>query len=321
METAIVTTHPFGNNSDKPIKAIESIVDKVLYNPYKRKMTTEEHAEFLLQTKPNYIIAGTEAYNENNLSLCDNLKIISRVGIGIDAIDLDECKKRGIVVCNTPDAMSNAVAELVILQTLNMLRKVQNVSTGMIGRGEWNRYVGRELSGCLVGIIGFGRIGKLVYNKIGSLTDNKILINDIEPKALIETIQAVPSSLNDIYAKCDIITIHIPLRDQKVNNYHFIGKKELEMMKPDVRLLNLSRGGIINEEDLYAWLKENKKACAAIDTFEKEVYTGKLKSLGNAYLTPHLGSCTLQARDAMEMGAVNNLERYILNYDIKDRVV
>ena len=321
MDTAIVTTHPFGNNDDKPIKAIEGIVDRVHYNPYERKMTSEEHYSMLKHYDPHYIIAGTEAYTKKNLKYCKRLKMISRVGIGIDAIDLEECKKRGIIVCNTPGAMSNAVAELVILQVLNMLRKVQNVSTDMIDRGGWNRYVGRELSGCLVGIIGFGRIGKLVNHKISGLTDNKILINDIDPRQLIDTIQAVPSSLHDIYTKCDIITIHIPLRDQTVDNYHFIGKKELALMKPNVRLLNLSRGGIINENDLYSWLKSHKKACAAIDTFEKEVYNGKLVELGNVYLTPHLGSCTTQAREAMEMGAVKHVEQHILNYDITERVV
>ena len=321
METAIVTTHPFGNNNKKPVDEVKKLVDNVVFNPYKRKLTPIEHCSMLEQCDPDYIIAGTEGYNKDNLGLCPKLKLISRVGIGIDSIDLDECSKRGIVVCNTPDAMSNAVAELVILQTLNMLRKVQNISVGMVDRNEWNRYVGRELAGCVVGIIGFGRIGKLVYHKMGSLTNNKILINDIEPRKLIETIQAVPSSLTDIYTKCDIITIHIPLRDQIVNNYHFITKKELSLMKKDVRLLNLSRGGIINEDHLYNWLKKNKKACAAIDTFEKEVYNGKLKKLGNVYLTPHLGSCTLQAREAMEMGAINNLERFILNYDIMDRIV
>jgi len=234
---------------------------------------------------------------------------------------LEQCKERGIVVTNTPDAPSNAVAELTILQMLNMLRKVQNVSEDLSKQEKWNRYIGRELRSCVIGVIGMGRIGKLVVEKLYTLSRNKILINDIDPNKLYENIQVSPTTICKIFNECDIITIHIPLNDGKINNKNFVCKHELEMMKPDVRILNMSRGGIINEEDLCNWLKENKKACAAIDCFENEVYRGKLTKLGNAYLTPHLGSCTVDSRNAMETEASENVMDHIFSRHIKNRVV
>jgi len=319
MSKILVTTSPFGKTSERPKALLQS--HDVVYNDMERKHTQDELCKILSSVNPDYIIAGTEKYDRNTLCSCKNLKMISRVGIGVDGIDFDCCKERGIVVSNTPDAPSNAVAELTILQMLNMLRKVQNVSTALSKQDKWNRYIGRELRSCVVGVVGMGRIGKLVVDKMSSLSRNKILINDIDPNTLYENIQVAPATIYKIFDECDIITIHIPLNDGKINNKGFICKHELGMMKPDVRLLNMSRGGIINEDDLYNWLKENKKACAAIDCFENEVYRGKLTKLGNAYLTPHLGSCTVDSRNAMETEASQNVIDHIMDREIKNRVV
>jgi len=314
MLNIMVTTYPFGHNNKKPVELLKEIDCKVFYNDFKRKYTKGELIRFLLNIQPEIIIAGTEKYDKDTLDNNPNLKMISRVGIGIDGIDLKECKKRGIIVTNTPEAPSNAVAELTVLQILNMLRKIQNVSEDLLRREKWNRYIGRELKNCLVGIIGLGRIGTLVAHKLGSIvTNNKIWLNDIDPKKCFEYGNYMPMPLNEILKKCDIITIHIPLQDDisKVNNHNLIGKKELSIMKDNVRLLNLSRGGIINEGELYIWLKKHRKACVALDSFESEPYNDILRTLGNAYLTPHIGSCTIESRLEMEVGAVENVEAFI----------
>jgi len=316
----IITTYPFGHVNREPIELLNSIEAKFLTNSKKRKYTREEHLQVLRESNPHIIIAGTEKYDKEALDIAKNLKLISRVGIGLDSVDLEECKKRDIIVTYTPDAPSNAVAELTICQMLNMLRKVQNVSTDM-QNDKWNRYIGREIKNCTVGIIGYGRIGKILYRILDSF-ECKIVVHDIE---WTDKLRPLPSwqkvSKNDILNHCDIISIHIPLKDEKIDNHDYITKRELYMMKENVRLLNISRGGIINEGDLYEWLKESPKATVAIDTFNEEPYRDKLANMGNAYLTPHLGSCTEQSRLDMEYGAAKAVSDYIHKQPLRNRVV
>lgn len=242
------------------------------------------------------------------------LKLIIKRGIGVDNFDLEYCKQKGIIVCNTPDAPSNAVAELTIMQMINMLRKAQNVSEQVIRKEKWNRYIGRELKDCSVGIIGMGRCGSCVDDILKGFNVWP-LYNDIS-----DTMHS-NSSVQSILVECDIITLHIPLTDKNIDNTNFIGKKELEMMKPNVRLLNMSRGGIINEEDLYNWLKVNKKACVALDSYSEEAYEGKLCELGNVYLTPHLGSCTETSKKAMLDEAEDIKKMFLSNGKVRNRVV
>lgn len=309
----IVTTYPFGCHDISPIKKLKESFknDNIYFNKKGSKYSTDELHEILIKNKPDLIIAGTENYGETELNLVPNLKAISRVGIGIDNIDLKECKKRGVKVFNTPSAPTNAVAELTICQILNMLRKIQNVSNDMLEREKWNRYIGRELRSCSVGVIGCGRVGLRIIDMLSVFSVREIFIFDIVPSKMFSKINVIPTSMDNLLKKSDVITIHVPLKDEIVNNKNFITLKDLNSMKPNVRLLNMSRGGIINEEDVIKWLSNHPKATYAVDTFINEPYSDKLLKLGNAYPTPHLGSCTIKSRNQMENGAVDNLINFI----------
>ncbi len=321
----VVTTSPFGANSEEPMKLLDCGMSTVVKNSVGRKFSRQEHLDFIGIHNPHIIVAGTEIYDKAALDMAPDLKLISRVGIGTDGIDFEECRKRGIIVCNTPNAPSNAVAELAIMQMLNMLRKIQNVSEDMHRRDKWNRYIGRELKSCRVGIIGMGRCGKIVCKLLEQfecvIDLNDINLDTIEYRDLVDYVNCYTRTKEEIFKNCDIITIHIPLKDETIDNHDFITRKELDMMKPGVRLLNLSRGGIINEKDLFEWLKDNPKACCAVDAFEKEPYFAELSKLGNAYLTPHIGSCTIQSRYDMETQAAQQVNNYIYKNDIQNRVV
>ncbi len=290
----IVTTYPFNAKSNLELSL----------NTLKRKYTENELINVLKKENPDIIIAGTENYNKEVLDNAPNLKLISRVGVGFDNIDFNETNKRNIIVTYTPDAPSNAVAELTICQMLNLLRKVPTVNK------TWNRYIGRELSDCNVGIIGYGRIGSLVANKLNRFNTN-IYINDIDKNVMNRAkvySSAIPIEKNDLFEVCDIITIHIPLNS---NNVNYITKKELSLMKKDVCLINTSRGGILNENDVFNWLNNNENVSAAIDVFETEPYDGILNQCKNAYLTPHIGSCTTTSRNDMERSAIIEVENFI----------
>ena len=144
----LVTTNPFGKIDLKPKEMLKKF-GEVDYNNLGRKYSQKEIQEKLKKYDPEIIIAGTEEYDKETLNLCKSLKIISRVGIGVDNLDLKECKKRKIAIANTPDEPSNGVAELTIGHMINLLIKIPDMNEDL-KKGIWNRYIGKDLSECVV---------------------------------------------------------------------------------------------------------------------------------------------------------------------------
>ena len=311
----LVTTFPFGSLDSTPCRLLEG--HDVEYNDVFRKLNADELKMRLLRARPNIIIAGTEPYTKEVLDLIPDLWLISRVGIGVDGIDLVECESRGIWVVNTPDAPSNAVAELTVCQMINMLRWVRYADANM-RLGYWTRYIGRDLRECDVGVIGCGRIGRLVVEKLQGLKPRRIFVNDIIPERAVGLPRAEPESKAAIFAGCDVITLHIPYDEA---NHHYVSEREFRLMQDDATLINTSRGKIVDEVALYHWLREHGDAAAAIDVFAEEPYSGDLLDLSNAYLTPHLGSCTEKSRFDMEVGAVDAVLDFIERKELSNRVV
>lgn len=302
-----ISTHPFGSVSPEPIEQLEAHNIKLTLNPYFRKIRYEE----LLEQLPKYdaLIAGTEKIDKGILDACPNLKIISRVGIGLDGIDFDEVKKRNIRLTYTPDAVSQAVAELTIGNMLNISRFIPQTHISVIN-GDWQRKIGFEIFGKTIGIIGFGRVGQRVAKMLQGFSC-KILINDIAPdEEIIAKYNGELCSKEHIYKNAEIITLHLPKTPLTAN---LINEKTLKHMSTKTCLINTSRGGIINESDLYFALKHKTICSAAIDVFEMEPYSGPLCQLENIILTAHSGSCSVEARRAMEKGASDEILRFIQN--------
>lgn len=310
----MVTTYPFGIVDPKALELLEW--HDVRTNDLKRKFTLDEVRERLVEFQPDIIIAGTEKYSPELLDELPNLKMISRVGIGYDSVPLGECAKRNIVVTYTPDAPSNAVAELTMGQMINMLRHVQIVDRNMRA-DKWTRMVGREIMHCNIGVIGCGRIGTLVCEKLVAYRPNRILVNDIIESKALALAGTEFTTYKEIFTECDVVTVHIPYSEA---NHHFVDAEYLEMMKSNACLVNMSRGGIVDEEALEAKLRENPDFCASIDTFETEPYTGTFIELPNAFLTPHLGSCSEASRRGMEVGASEEVVRFINGDDQLNRL-
>ncbi|MFH0779314.1 MAG: NAD(P)-dependent oxidoreductase [Parcubacteria group bacterium] len=313
----LVTIHPFGISREETQKSLQGF--DVIYNEKGRKYTGDELKDILQKINPDIIIAGTEKYSADILDLCPNLKMISRAGVGVDAIDLMECHKRKIIVTYTPDVASHAVAELTIGQMLNCLRFVQKAS------GQWQRLIGKSIKDCVVGVFGYGRIGKEVVKKLQSLEPQKILINDINNLTLLDLPQANLATKEEIIRNSDIITFHIPLIEPALfpayNNQNFFAAEELLKLKSDSIIINTSRGGIINESDLFDWLSCHPEGRAAVDVFCEEPYAGALRNLDNAYLTPHIGSCTEKCRYDMEVGAVKEVLAFTGGGEFVNRLV
>ncbi len=297
----LISSRSFGKINPRAIKLLkEEGLDPVL-NPYGRKLNEKELLNLI--DGAIAIIAGTENITAKVISDANQLKVISRYGGGLDNIDLKTAHEKGILVFNTPDTPTIAVAELTLSLILNLLKKISKVDRDI--RGDlWKPEIGNLLSGKTVGTIGLGRIGKKLVQLLTPFNVN-ILAYEIKPdKAFVTNYNIDLVTLNTLLHKSEIVTIHVPLTEQ---TRHIIGKKELTTMKENAILINTARGGLVDEKALYDSITNGMIAGAAIDTFEEEPYMGKLKELDNVILTPHIGTYTVETRKHMEIEAAKNL--------------
>jgi D-3-phosphoglycerate dehydrogenase len=315
MCKVLITTVPFGNKNQLPINLLKRNGFEYLINPAGKKLTEDELAD--LVTDFDVIIAGTEPITKKVIDRASNLKMISRVGIGLDSVDLLEAKKQNIAVSYTPDAPAPAVAELTVGMMLTLLRSV-HVSNSQMHLGDWHRYFGRRLSEVTIGIIGVGRIGQGILEHLTGFGSPKILVNDISIKDKIQDRYNVEwSDKEEIYKRSDIVTLHLPLTAETKN---MITESHLLSMKTDAIIINTSRGGIINEGDLYKVMQSGHLSGAAIDVFDNEPYDGDLNKIERCLLTAHMGSMSIDCRTRMEIEATEEAVRFLTGKTLKGLV-
>lgn len=306
MPKALITTVPFANKNRLPLELLEAAGVEYLINPLGRKLKESEVEE--MAAACDVIIAGTEPITDKVMARATKLKFISRVGIGLDSIDLLAAARRGIHVSYTPDAPSPAVAELTIGLMLSLLRSV-HVANAQLHRGEWHRHFGRRISEVTIGIIGVGRIGRRVLRRLSSFGTPRILVNDLHPDTkLVPELKLEWVDKDEIYRQADVISLHVPLT---VNTKDMIRAEHLRLMKPDALLINTSRGGVINELALAEALKSGHLGGAAVDVFEQEPYIGPLADIERCLLTSHMGSMSVDCRTRMEIEATEEAVRFL----------
>jgi len=310
----LVSTFPFAQTDPKAAELIVKQGWELEFNPYGRKITPQELK--IMLTGVDALIAGTEKLNKETLELANNLKLISRVGIGLDGIDWKEIKRRKIEVAYTPEAPTLSVAELTLGFILDLSRGITNTTINMRNR-VWERYSGMELTGKTVGIIGLGRIGKTLVRLLKPF-NCKILVNDIKAdEEFIKKNNLTLAKKEVIYKEADFVTLHVPLTKLTRN---LINEEVFKLMKKDAFLINDSRGPVVSEKALYKALKQDQIKGAAIDVYEKEPYSGILCELNNIILTSHMGSCSEESRRAMEIGAAQAVVDFFTGTPLKNRV-
>ena len=315
MYKALITTVPFGDKNTYPLDLLDDNNIEYLINPLNKKLTEDELVS--LVSDFDVIIAGTEQISDKVMEKASNLKMISRVGIGLDSVNLLAAKKRNIQVSYTPDAPAPAVAELTIGMMLMLLRSV-HVSNSQMHSGEWYRFFGRRLSEVTIGIICIGRIGQGVLEHLKGFGSPKILVNDISVKDDISNRFNVEwSSKEEIYKQSDIVSLHLPLTGKTKN---MIKRDHLFSMKKDAIIINTSRGGIINESDLYKVMQSGHLSGAAIDVFDNEPYSGDLKRIERCLLTAHMGSMSVDCRSRMEIEATEEAVRFLTGKPLRGLV-
>lgn len=238
-----------------------------------------------------------------------NLKIIGRAGVGLDNIDVKAARERGIEIVNSPEASTISVAELVFGSLISLIRHIHHAHLSVI-RGKWerNKFIGNELYGKSLGIIGFGRIGKEVAMRARAF-GMKIIVYD--PAITVEDTRefnAEYSDLDNLLKNSDIVTLHIPLTEKTRN---LIDERKIELMKDGAIIVNIARGGVVSEDALYRALKDGKLRGAVLDVYECEpIENSPLCSLDNVVLTPHLGASTDEAQINAGLVVVEKIKNF-----------
>lgn len=307
MNSILVTPRGYARYGSEARKILESQGYHMDINDTGKPLSREVFEE--KAKKSVGMIVGVEECNEELLKECKDLKAIVKFGVGTDNIDLDACKKLGIKVGRCVGTNSNAVAEYTIGMMFNCSRYLSSNSIS-VKKGSWDKPTGLELTGKNIGVIGFGNIGKQVArmaNGIGMVVHAYDLFEI--PDEILKKYGATQTSIENILKTCDYISIHVPLTDETKD---MISSEQFKMMKNTAILVNASRGGIVNELDLYNALKNNEIFACASDVFtteppKQEGWIKELIAMDNFVLTAHIGSRSKES----EINTVNEATRVI----------
>ena len=296
---------------DKDI-ALE-VLDKldVLYDP-----TLVDDRAGLLETLAEaraIIVRNRTQVDSELLDHAPNLKVVGRLGVGLDNIDLAACKARNVVVCPATGANDVAVAEYAITAALILLRGVWSASDRMVA-GEWPRtdLMGREMSGKRLGLIGFGSIARQVAARAAALG---MPVSAFDPYLAADDpawSDVHSSTLADLAADCDVISVHVPLTEE---TRHLIGVEFIGRMRAGAILINTARGGVVDESALIEALREGRLGGAALDVFESEPLDGEsgaaFAGVPNVLLTPHIAGITEEANQRVSLVTAQNVLKHL----------
>jgi D-3-phosphoglycerate dehydrogenase / 2-oxoglutarate reductase len=286
----------FGETDASPLERLREQGLVIIDNPFRRKLAKNELIE-LLGADVVGLLAGLEPLDREVLS-SSRLKVVSRVGSGMSNVDQVAAHELGIIVCSTPNGPTESVAELTIGCMLNLIRMVPQMDAAL-HRGEWTKKIGFLLEGKTVVIAGYGRIGRRVAELLVPFRARTIVVDPFLTRGADEPLEIM--ALQDALPLADILTMHAS------GNERILGEDEFGLLKKGAFLLNVARGGLIDEKLLARALRSGAVAGAWLDAFAAEPYSGELSGFPNVILTPHVGSYTAECRRQMETEAVENL--------------
>jgi len=260
-------------------------------------MTPEQLID-IIGSYDGLIIRSATKVTPEVLDAAKNLKVIGRAGIGVDNVDKETASAKGIIVMNTPGGNTTTTAEHAISMMMAMCRQIPQ-ATASVRAGKWEKkkFMGMELYGKTLGVVGIGRIGSIVVKRARGLEMRVIaydpfISNDAADKLGVELV-----SLDELYARADVISVHTPMTKE---TKHMIGSEAFDKMKKGVKIVNCARGGIIDETALAEAVKDGKVAGAALDVFENEPPgDSPLLKLDEVIFTPHLGASTSEAQESV----------------------
>ena len=245
------------------------------------------------------------------IEAADKLKVVGRAGIGLDNVDIPAASKRGIVVMNAPDGNATTAAEHAIAMMMALTRNIPQATASMKdGKWEKKRFMGREVTGKTLGIVGIGRIGGIVADRAKGLHMKVIAFDPHMPKELVDKLGVELVSLEELCKRADYISIHVPFTKETKN---IISADKIALMKKEAMFIDCARGGVVDEEALYQALAAGQIAGAALDVFAVEPTTREtpLLSLDNFICTPHLGASTAEAQENVAVVIAEQIADYL----------
>lgn len=247
----------------------------------------------------------------------DKLKVVARAGIGLDNVNIDAASRRGIVVMNTPEGNVITTAEHVIAMMLALSRNIPQADSSVkAGKWEKSRFRGREVSHKVLGIIGIGRIGRIVADRAKGLKMNVIAYDPYISPEVVEKLGIKGVSLDELFARSDYITIHTPMTKETRS---LLNADAFKKMRKGVFVINCARGGIVNEQDLYDAIQSGVVAGAALDVFTQEPpRDNPLLSLDQVVATPHLGASTDEAQENVAIAVAEQVTEYLKRGTIRN---
>ena len=251
-------------------------------------------------------ICGGDQFTERVLDSAPQLKVISKWGTGIDAIDVAAATRLGIKVCNTPDAFTDCVADSTLGYILNFARRLYEMDQD-IRSGQWIKRDAVTLRECTLGVVGVGNIGRAVVRRAVAFGMTVAGYDPVPlPEAFLAETGLKPLSLPELLKSSDFVTLHCDLNS---TSYHLIDREQFELMRPGAYLINTSRGAVINEPALVAALRSGKIAGAALDVFETEPLLSDtpLRHIDNCLLAPHNANSGLAAKKRVHQSTIKNL--------------
>ncbi|MFI7121892.1 phosphoglycerate dehydrogenase [Amycolatopsis sp. NPDC049868] len=249
------------------------------------------------------LIAGTEQLDRAMLEECDELRLISRCGVGVDNVDLDAAQSLGIKVVTAAGGVYRSAAELTVSLMLAVARRVCEADRKMRD-GDWTKLMGRGLVGAAVGLIGCGNVGKAVIQLLSGFGVAVKIYDPVPPEpAFLASSNAAMASKAELLRTCDVITVHAAA----TTTQPVLGRQDFEMAKPGAIIINTARGHLVDHDGLFDALTTGRVAGAGLDVHVAEPYDGPLSKLDNVVLTPHMGSYEQSSRTAMEVEAAQNV--------------
>lgn len=278
--------------------------------------STDDGFREVISEARGLLLRSATKVTQELLDQAPELRVVGRAGVGVDNIDLEACTRRGVAVFNAPSGNTVSAAELAFALMLASVRHVPEADRSLRD-GEWarSRFKGNELRGKTLGLVGAGRIGGEVARRARAFGMSVLVYDPYLTQLRVEELDAEAAELEDLLARADVVTLHVPLTDSTRN---LIDGARLALMKPTAHLINTSRGGVVNEEALASALAAGELGGAALDVYSLEPLgaDSPLRDAPNLILTPHLGASTEEAQERVAVEVARSVRRALLEGDL-----
>ena len=312
----LIATRSFGSTSPKPVQMLQDAGVEIVWVDANSPSVQDDILDLVPETSA--IIVGLVPITKKIIEKSSKLKIVTMYGVGVNHIDLDAARKKGVIVTNCPGSNDQAVADLTMGLMVTVARNIPRIDRD-IRNGYWNKYLGGELWQKRLGLIGLGNIAKGVVHRAKGFDMQVSAYDPYASPATADAYGVQLQSFEEVISQSDFVSLHAPLTEETKDMF---SSEQFKMMKPTSYLINTARGGLVDEQALYIALKNGEIAGAGLDVFvEEPLKNSRLVELENVVLTAHTGTHTKESIERMGTMAVENVLRVLRGETPTNRIV